>query len=175
LLLQKMGQIRPICWQMNLELAIAAGIAISAIDMASAQTAVDRLQPLVATSACRLAIAERVALAKWDSRVKVEDEAREAQVIHSAVQYGSSKGLDERLIAKVFTAQIEANKLVQYSLLADWRRKGRAPAHKPVDLAADRLALDRLQTDLTEDVAAFRPLVERPTCRNDIAKAVGKY
>src|SRR6516225_3043276 len=143
---------------MNCELAMAVSIAMSAIDVAYAQTAIDRLRPLVATSARRLAIAERVALAKWDSRVEVEDAAREAQVVHSAVQYRASKGLDERLIAKVFTAQIEANKLVRYSSLAGWRRKGRAPAHKPFDLAAIRLALDRLQIDLIEELAALRPL-----------------
>ena len=113
---------------MNRELAMAVSIAISAIDVAHAQTVIDRLRPpLVARSARRLAIAEQFALAKWDSRVEVEDAAREAQVVHSAVQYGASKGLDERLIAKVFTAQIEANKLVQYSLRADWHRNGRAP------------------------------------------------
>ena len=154
---------------------MAAGIAIGAIDMAYAQTGKDRLRPLVATSARRLAIAERVALAKWDSRVKVVDEAREAQVIHSAVQYGTSKGLDERLVANVFTAQIEANKVVQYSLLADWHRNGRAPAHKPVNLAAIRLELDRLQTDLIEELADLRPLGERATCETDIATAVGRY
>jgi chorismate mutase len=98
------------CWQMNRELAVAAGMAISAIDMAYAQTAMDRLRPLVATSARRLAIAERVALTKWDSRVEVEDAAREAQVVHSAVHYGASKGLDKRLIAKVFTAQSRPTK-----------------------------------------------------------------
>jgi len=160
---------------MNCELAMAVSIAMSAIDVARAQTAIDRLRPLVATSARRLAIAERVALAKWDSRVEVEDAAREAQVVHSAVQYGASKGLDERLIAKVFTAQIEASKLVQYSLLADWHRNGRAPAHKPVDLAAIRVELDRLQTDLIEELADLWPLGERATCQTDIAKAVGKY
>jgi len=154
---------------------MAASIAISAIGVAPAQTAIDRFRPLVATSAHRLVIAERVALAKWDSRVEVEDAAREAQVVHSAVQYGASKGLDERLIVKVVTAQIEANKLVQYSLLADWHRKGRAPAHKRVDLAAIRLELDRLQTELIEELADLRPLGERAACQTDIAKAVGKY
>lgn len=171
----EMRKIRTIFWQMSRQLAVAAGIAISAIDVAHAQTAIERFRPLVATSARRLAIAERVALAKWDSRSEVEDAAREAQVVYSAVRYGVPKGLDERLIANVFTAQIEANKVVQYSLLADWHRNGRAPAHKPVDLAAIRLELDRLQTDLIEELADLRPLDERATCETDIAKAVGRY
>jgi len=143
---------------MSRRLALAAGIAIGAMDVAHAQPAIERFWPLVATSARRLAIAERVALAKWTGRVEVEDAAREAQVVHSAVQYGAPKGLDERLIANVFNAQIEANKVVQYSLLGDWHRNGRAPAHKPVNLAAIRLELDRLQTDLIEELADLRPL-----------------
>jgi len=170
-----MRKMPTISWQMSRHLAVAAGIAIGAMDVAYAQPAIKRFRPLVATSARRLAIAERVALAKWDSRVEVEDAAREAQVVHAAVQYGVSKGLDERLIARFFTAQIEGNKVVQYSLLADWHRKGRAPAHKPVDLATIRLELDRLQTDLIEELADLRPLGERATCETGIAKAVGKY
>jgi chorismate mutase len=51
---------------------------------AYAQKAKDKLQPLVETSARRLAIAEQVAQAKWDSGAPVEDAAREAQVIASA-------------------------------------------------------------------------------------------
>jgi chorismate mutase len=162
------------CRQLSSKLAVAAGIAISGLGV-HAQTAIDRLQPLVVTSARRLAVAERVALAKWDSRVEVEDEAREAQVIHSAVQYGTSKGLNERLIVKIFTAQIEANKLVQYSLLADWRRNGRAPQHAPVDLTAIRQELDRLQTDLIDELAGLPPPGDRAACQTDIANAVGKY
>jgi chorismate mutase len=173
--LRRMAEIRTTCWYMNRDLAMAASIFIGAIDVAHAQTAIDRLRPLVATSARRLAIAEQVALAKWDSRAEVEDAAREAQVVHSAVQYGASKSLDAGLITKAFIGQIEANKLVQYSLLADWRRNGRAPAHKPVDSAVILLELDRLQTDLIEELADLQRQSERATCQTDIAKAIGKY
>src|SRR5580704_15707829 len=83
-----------------------------------AQTAIDMFQPLVATSSQRLAIAEQVALAKWDSKAPVEDSIREAQVIAEAVRAARLRGLDETQVANFFRAQIEANKLVQYSLLA---------------------------------------------------------
>ena len=94
----------------------------------------DTLQPLVEISAQRLAIAEQVALAKWDSGTPVEDAAREAQVIASATEAAESRGLDAAWVSNLFRAQIEANKLVQYSLLAVWRRLGKAPDHTPVDL-----------------------------------------
>ena len=65
----------------------------------------------------------------------VEDTSREDYVIASATKSGQSRGLDQTLVSNFFKAQIEANKLVQYSLLAEWRREGRAPGHTPVDLA----------------------------------------
>jgi chorismate mutase len=96
---------------------------------AYAQSANDLLQSLVETSARRLAFAEQVALAKWDSGTPVEDAVREAQVIASATKAGESRGLDPAWVSNFFRAQIEANKLIQYSLSADWRRVGKAPDH----------------------------------------------
>lgn len=67
------------------------------------------------------------------------------------------------------------NKWVAAENGQNWHRNGRAPAHKPVDLAAIRVELDRLQTDLIEELADLWPLGERATCQTDIAKAAGKY
>jgi chorismate mutase len=100
------------------ELVIVVILASNGTGMARAQNGRDELQPLVATSARRLAVAEQVALAKWDSGAAVDDAKREAQVIIAAVKYGESKGLGQTFITNFFTAQIEANKFIQYSLLA---------------------------------------------------------
>ena len=62
-------------------------------------------------------------------------EAREAKVISDAVEAGESRGLKSDELSHFFRAHIEANKLVQYSLLADWRRIGEAPEHQPVKLS----------------------------------------
>jgi len=115
------------------ELSILITLVIGGIDVACAQDSMDKLQPLVETSALRLVLAKQVALAKWDNQTPVEDAAREAQVITAAVKDGQSRGLDPTFVSHFFTAQIEANKLVQYVLLADWHRVGIAPA-----LRADR-------------------------------------
>ena len=85
-----------------------------------AQDATDKLQPVVETSARRLVLAKQVALAKWDSKASVEDTAREAQVIMGAAKDGEPKRLNQTFVSHFFAAQIEANKLVQYVLLADW-------------------------------------------------------
>jgi hypothetical protein len=71
---------------------------------------------------------------------------------------------------------IEANKLVQYSLLAEWRRVGKAPDHAPVDLAGTiRPVLDQLGTELIAELTETAALRASASCRSDVAKAVGKY
>jgi chorismate mutase len=131
------------------KLAMILAFAIIGTSAARGQGAIDRLQPLVETSARRLLIAKQVALVKWDSGAAVEDLPREAQVIRDTVRDSDSRGLDSTSVSNFFKAQIEANKVIQYSLLADWRRSGRAPAHAPIDLVATiRPELDRVQTAL---------------------------
>jgi chorismate mutase len=157
-------------------LTIAVIIMISRICMGQPQPGAEQLQPLVETSAHRLMIAEQVALAKWDSNTPVEDAPREAQVIHSAVAAGAARGLDEGSVAAFFRAQIEANKIVQYSLLADWRRHGDAPVHTPISsMSAVRSELDQIQMLLIAELADTAAIRARATCRADIATAVGTY
>jgi chorismate mutase len=158
------------------KLAMVMAFTLIGISAAHGQDAIDRLHPLVETSARRLLIAEQVALAKWDSGAAVEDVSREAQVITGAVRDGDSKGLDPTSVSNFFKAQIEANKVIQYSLLADWRRSGRAPAHAPIDLVATiRPELDRVQTALIAELADTMVVRASTTCRADVAKAIGKY
>jgi len=107
------------------QLAIVVAFAIGGRGAAYAQNAVEQLQPLVQTTAHRLMIGEQVALAKWDSGKAVEDAPREAQVILGAMKDGVAKGLDEASVSNFFNSQIEANKFVQYTLLADWYRAGK--------------------------------------------------
>jgi chorismate mutase len=111
------------------KLAFVAAWLISGVGTVYPQRVTDHLHRLVEMSARRLAIAEQIALAKWDSGTPVEDASREAQVIASAVKAGESRGLDQATVSSFFRAQIEASKLVQYSLLAEWRRLGKAPDH----------------------------------------------
>jgi chorismate mutase len=151
-------------------------VAIGGLGAAWAQDASEKLQTLVETSARRLAIAQQVALAKWDSQASVEDAAREAQVITAAAKDGESRGLDRAFVVHFFAAQIEANKLVQYSLLANWRRVGMAPAHRPINLAATiRPELNELQRDLIKELADTTAIRGSAACQADTAKAVGKY
>jgi len=151
-------------------------LSIYAATSACAQVESEHLQNLVDLSARRLVIAEQVAFAKWDNGMSVEDTSREDYVIASATKSGQSRGLDQTLVSNFFKAQIEANKLVQYSLLAEWRREGRAPDHTPVDLAGTiRAELDEVDKALIVELEESKVIRARPSCRTDIAKAVGKY
>lgn len=155
---------------------LLAAFMLAAINMAHPQTVTDKLQSLVETSARRLTITEQVALAKWDSGGAVEDLPREAQVITSAVKMGESKGLDEASVAYFIRAQIEASKVVQYSLLADWRRAGKAPNHEPINLVETiRPELDRLQMTLITELADTKVIRSNKPCLPEVAEAVGKY
>ena len=156
------------------KLAIVVAFAIGGRGAAYAQNAVEQLQPLVETTAHRLIIGEQVALAKWDSGKVVEDTPREAQVIRDAMK--DAKGLDESSVSNFFKAQIEANKFVQYALLADWYRAGKAPEHAPVDLLkVIRPQLDEVQKSLIAELMDTTAVRTSKTCHADVAKAVGKY
>jgi chorismate mutase len=158
------------------KLTIVAAFAIGGAGAAYAQNAVEQLQPLVETTAHRLMIAEQVALAKKDSGKAVEDPPREAQVIRDAMKDGAAKGLDESSVSNFFNAQVEANKFVQYALLADWYRAGKAPKHAPVDLLnVIRPQLDEAQKALIAELVDTASVRSSKACRADVAKAVGKY
>src|SRR5258706_13927799 len=113
------------------------------------------------------------ALAKWDSGTPVENASREAEVVASAVKMGESRGSDQATASNFFRAQVEANKLVQYSLLAERRRLDKAPDHAPVDLAGTiRPELDQLGTELIAELRETGVLRASASCRSDVAKAV---
>jgi chorismate mutase len=142
----------------------------------TAQGDKDAMQALVQTSAQRLQLARQVALAKWDSGANVEDSARENQVIESAARYGETKGLDPAQVRDFFKAQIEANKVIQYSLLSGWLAAGNAPAHPPVDLAKEiRPQLDQIQSQLLDELEANAPVRSSQDCRANVAHAVAHY
>jgi chorismate mutase len=70
-----------------------------------------------------------------------------------AVKDGESRGLDSTSESNFCKAQIEANKVVQYSLFADWHRSGRAPAHVPTNLVGTiRAELDKVQSALIAEL-----------------------
>lgn len=160
----------------NFSVTLCAAVVALSVQAAHADEANHLLRPLVESSAQRLAIGDEVALSKWDSGASVEDVTREEAVISNAVEQGQRANLAAADVTRFFRAQIEANKLVQYTALATWRRAGYAPPHAPVDLKATiRPELDRLQTKMIAELAEAAPVLESKACAREVARAVGRY
>ncbi|OLF56616.1 chorismate mutase [Pseudomonas chlororaphis] len=130
------------------------------------------LAPLLGSIEERLAIADQVALSKWDSHKAVEDRPREREVIAGAVAQAAEYTLDGATVEQFFAAQIEANKLVQYARLSEWTLQGQAPDAPRPDLVGQiRPQLDRLQKRLLQQLADFGPYRHDPQCPQWLARA----
>ena len=130
------------------------------------------LAPLLGTIEERLAIADQVALSKWDSGKPVEDRQREREVIAGAVALAPAYKLSNEAVEQFFSAQIEANKLVQYAHLSDWHAQDKAPNNPRPDLVGQiRPQLDQLQKRLLQQLADFSPYRNDPQCPSWLAKA----
>jgi chorismate mutase len=106
----------------------------------------------------------------------VEDLPREADVIKAAAEEARALGVPAGLATHFFADQIEANKLVQYGLLAQWHRAGHAPDEKRVDLKKDiRPELDRLQQGFIKALADTKTLRAQPDCSTQLARATQEY
>ena len=149
-------------------LALVSGASAAA---APAQ-APDALKPLLATLNERLNIGDLVALTKWDSGKPIQDSTRETQVIANARTLAAERKLDPEEVAQLTAAQMEANKLVQYGLLAQWQAAGAAPDTPRPDLGKQiRPRLDELQNRLLQQYADFAPYRRDPNCLMWLAEA----
>ncbi|WP_263261690.1 chorismate mutase [Pseudomonas sp. RIT-PI-S] len=138
----------------------------------AAEPAPAAFEPLLASIEQRLNIADQVALSKWDSKKAVEDRAREREVIAAAVLLAPQYKLEPAFVEQFFAAQIEANKLVQYGHLAEWRLAGAAPDTPRPDLVGQiRPQLDTLQKTLMEQLAAFAGYRNNAACPLWVAQA----
>jgi chorismate mutase len=131
-------------------------VLFAATVQAAPSTPPESLKPLLETLNERLNIGDLVALTKWDSGKPIQDSPREAQVIAKARTLATQYSLDPEEVAQLIAAQMEANKLVQYGLLAQWRAAGAAPDTPRPDLGQQiRPRLDELQSRLLQQYAAF--------------------
>lgn len=154
-----------------------AGALLSASGLAFATAVPDKtFYPLIRLTVARLDVARDVALTKWDTRKLVEDPDREMQVISTAASESSAAGVSEHLARNFFSDQIEANKLVQYGLMAQWHREGKAPSSPRVSLTHQiRPKLDNLQTALIQQLAETESLRSKPDCATQLFATANAY
>ncbi|MFJ4345984.1 chorismate mutase [Pseudomonas sp. NPDC089401] len=131
--------------------------AFAIISLSGCATAKDPvLAPLLDSIERRLTLAEAVALHKWDNQQPVQASLREAQVLSNVRALAPGHDLAPLRAEAFFVDQIEASKLVQYTLLSRWHANGRAPDTQRSDLQQTiRPRLDALQTELLDRLARF--------------------
>ena len=109
----------------------------------------DKIDNLLTLINERLALAPKVAMAKWNSGAPIEDPVREAQVLAGLQRQAISQGVDPALAQYFFQAQIQASKYYQQQLHGQWRAAELAAFSPAPDLAAEvRPVIDALQGKL---------------------------
>lgn len=120
--------------------------------------AVARLLDLVAA---RLGLMPRAAAAKWQSGAPVADPVREQAVLDREAAAAGRMGLAPLPVREFFALQIRYSRERQVQLHGDWRRSGCAPCASPVDLAALRGEIDRIDAALLRALYVARPATAR--------------
>ena len=130
--------------------------------------------PLLANIEQRLDLASSVAAHKWDHQLAVAAPAREQQVLSQVRDMAPDYQLLPERAAQFFNDQIEANKLVQYTLLDRWTTLGQRPPVPGLDLANElRPRLDKLQAALLFELSRFDQL-QLADCPRELAYALTK-
>src|SRR5205814_4893618 len=93
----------------------------------------------------------------------IEDLPREQQIIDGVAKRATEYGLDPHAAATFFRGQIEASKIVQNALHAEWTAARQPPFAKVADLGKDiRPVLDRLTPAMLRALADALPVLQRP-------------
>jgi chorismate mutase-like protein len=112
---------------------------------------VDRLAAIVAE---RLKLAYDVAEYKWNTGQAIEDKPREQAILDGLVEKAAHAGVPAERAKDFFRAQIEASKVVQRQLFAEWTRQKAGHFADAPDLASEtRPRLDALTDKLIEALA----------------------
>ncbi|MDZ3994170.1 chorismate mutase [Pseudomonas sp. Teo4] len=128
--------------------------------------------PLLATIEQRLDLAVSVAVHKWDHKLPVEAPERERQVLSEVRKHAPDYALTPDRAAAFFSDQIEANKLVQYTLMDRWNTLGSRPPTESRDLAHEiRPRLDKLQANLLFELRRVDRLA-KDDCPKQLARAL---
>jgi chorismate mutase len=156
--------------------AVASALLLATALSHGAAAPSENFSRLINLTVNRLHVAREVALTKWDTHKPIEDSERESVVISAAATQAAAAEVPRQLATHFFADQIEANKLVQYGLPAQWHRKGEAPAEQRASLTNDiRPELDRLQGEFIRELAATDELRAKPDCAARLSQATQAY
>src|SRR6185503_1356082 len=148
-------------WWLGLVLVaiLTSGCATTARFTAVDTAPVDRLLGLIKE---RLDAAPAVARTKWNTKAPIEDPARDKQILDEVSKGATEYGLDRQAARTFFMAQIDASKVVQNALHAEWTATGQQPFANVADLGKDiRPVLDRLTPAMMRALAEALPVLQQ--------------
>ena len=152
--------------------AVDAGVPTPTVSSAADATQEgDPLEPLVDLIAQRLRTADAVSSATFGTPSPIDDPAREKDELDAAAAMASGQGLDPNVTRKIFSDQIEANKVIQYGLYARWTaHPDQAPKTK-ADLTTIRSQLNTITVDLIRDLASTKAARSDASCTTQLRSA----
>ncbi|MDT5210309.1 MAG: chorismate mutase [Mycobacterium sp.] len=122
------------------------------------------LLELVDAATQRLQTADPVAASKWKTAGSIEDPQRVDQVLAAVSTAANRKGVDAGYVRRIFTDQIDATEAIEYTRFAQWKLDpGSAPSVAP-DLSSSRTIIDRLNSEMVEQIAMHWPVLRSPDC-----------
>ncbi|MFI5659070.1 chorismate mutase [Streptomyces sp. NPDC051684] len=145
--------------------ATAAPAAPAATSSQSAHADPRALAAITSLATERLALADKVAAAKYGTDAPIDDPAREKVILDDVAERSAGLGIDPAFAQAVFRDQIEANKVVQRGLYARWdAHPEQRPTERP-DLAKEvRPQLDRITTQLLDALREVAPTRASAAC-----------
>jgi chorismate mutase len=150
--------------------ATACGLGLGA-DTAAAAPRTTPMETIAQLSAQRVGVADQVAAAKYGTTSPIDDPAREAIVIADAEQQATALGIDPAPVAKIFRDQIEASKIVQRALFAEWDADpSLVPPTRP-SLATIRVELNTIDAELVQAIATADSALQAPSCGGHLSAA----
>ena len=135
----------------------------------SVQAASPALDKLVALSSQRLLLADQVAASKAQTGKAVEDATREAEQLTLLAAHAQTHHLTPERTTAFFRWQMEANKLVQYQLLAAPPISSGEP---PMALEDIRTRLNLLNQELLQTLAPALAELQPGACREQLYAAI---
>ena len=145
-------------------LGVVAALAVMPITAPARGDDANPLFELVDAAAQRLQTAEPVAATKWLTGGSIEDPQRVDQVLAAVRADATGRGVDGDYVRGIFTDQIHATEAIEYTRFAQWKLDPAAAPGVAPDLAASRATIDRLNTEMVEQVALHSSALRSADC-----------
>jgi chorismate mutase len=145
-----------------------------AVTPATAPARGDDANPLLAlvdAATQRLQTAEPVAASKWLTGGSIEDPARVDQVLAAVSANATGRGADAGYVRRLFSDQIAATEAIEYTRFAQWKLDPKSAPGVAPDLAASRATIDRLNTEMVDQVVLHLPDLRSPDCTGTLDEA----